>query len=136
MNKWKKRLVKIIRHINCLGLSKEKISYVDLVREIKPLFPELDNPVLYLVVHSTDKKENIFLGVPDGNKLYLVNNLRQHCKTSTLQAEADKYNLQEFRRAVIINHEQGYRLIIESPATEGKTLEFIEGMGQVWAKKV
>lgn len=136
MNKWKKRLIKLIRRINNLGLSKEKSSYVDLLREMKVLFPDINDPELYLVVHSINQKENIFLGVPDGTKLYLVNNWRQHCYTSALADETDKYHLSDFKRAVIVNHEQGYKLIIECPAADGKTLEFVEGMGQVWAKKV
>ena len=129
MNIWKKRLLKLVRRINSLGLSKEKNTYAELVQKCQQYLPQVKVTELYLVIHSTAEDNNVFMGVQEGDKIHLINNLMRLHTVSTMDKEEEKYRLSEFKRAVIINHEQGYKLIIECPNPEGKILEVIEAMG-------
>lgn len=134
MKKIAKPFIRFARFLNTLGLNKEHLSYDDVVKMAQKHLPQAQmcfGEFLHVVVRKMGKHTTVEYGC-------MVNSEIIQCFTSKGESvsvkasEVKLYNIKIAKRIVVVNHDEGYKKIIEGQNPQGDEFDIVICGGRVW----
>lgn len=127
-----KFLLKLSRSFNHCDMEKTHITIQDIVAIARPHFQDVDSSNLHVIPQEFGNYTELeyALHFPESGKMYLF---FDQGIMGVLPADKtlEKYRIANYKRIVVLNHDENKKIIIDCNPEQTKVLEILIGLGKL-----